>query len=209
MNSNNYNVSPGTFGYEWGGYQTTTGIADQLIGRGLFNTNSLIDLNLQPNTSGWRVLWNMVGQFRSSHSNSWFVPSLNELKEVYNQKYYLENLSSSSTFIYYWSSSENGSTDVYLVNFYNGTTNYDNGKNQHFICSRLCRYTTGSELLKTIQISTSTTQSQIYYTINNTTPTTSSTLYTDIFQVESGTTIKAIGVKEGYLDSNVAEFAVS
>ena len=81
------------------------------------------------------------------------------------------------------------------------------GKNVKY---RLCRYTTNQELdlLKKIQISTSTPQSQIYYTINNSTPTTSSTLYTDIFQVESGTTIKAIGVKEGYLDSDVAEFVV-
>lgn len=49
----------------------------------------------------------------------------------------------------------------------------------------------------------------IHYTIDVSTPTTSSTLYTDIFQVESGTTIKAIGVKEGYLNSDVAEFVVS
>ena len=49
----------------------------------------------------------------------------------------------------------------------------------------------------------------IHYTIDGSTPTTSSTLYTDIFQVESGTTIKAIGVKECYLDSDVAEFVVS
>ena len=82
------------------------------------------------------------------------------------------------------------------------------GKNVKY---RLCRYTTNQELdlLKKIQISTSTPQSQIYYTINNSAPTTSSTLYTDIFQVESGTTIKAIGVKEGYVNSDVAEFVVS
>ena len=54
-----------------------------------------------------------------------------------------------------------------------------------------------------------TPETPIYYTLNNSTPTTFSTLYTDIFQVEPGTTIKAIGVKEGYLDSDIVEFVVS
>lgn len=54
IDSSDYDQSPGTFGYEWGGYGTTTGITSQNIGDGLNNTNSLIGLNLQPNNSGWR-----------------------------------------------------------------------------------------------------------------------------------------------------------
>ena len=95
-----------------------------------------------------------------------------------------------------------------LSNSIPGDLGFKNTTNARY---RLCRYTTDQELdlLKKIQISTSTPESSIYYTINNTTPTTSSTLYTDIFQVESGTTIKAIGVKEGYENSDVAEFLVN
>lgn len=77
------------YGYEWGGYETDLGMTDSSyreIGKGLSNTNSLISKNLTPNTSGWKVLWNMVKQFRSSHSNYWFIPSLEEAKAARNQK---------------------------------------------------------------------------------------------------------------------------
>ena len=62
---------------------------------------------------------------------------------------------------------------------------------------------------KTLQISTSTPEANIYYTTDNSTPTSSSNLYTNTFQANIGTTIKAIGIKEGYLDSDIAEFTVS
>lgn len=104
------------YGYEWGGYGTSIGITSWEIGDGLSNTNSLISMNLTPYTSGWRVLWDMVEQFRSTHSNDWFVPSHYELKEVCSQKSYLENLST-STRAYYWSSSEYTSNGVHSVHF--------------------------------------------------------------------------------------------
>ena len=62
---------------------------------------------------------------------------------------------------------------------------------------------------KTLQISTSTPEANIYYTTDNSTPTSSSNLYTSTFTADIGTTIKAIGIKEGYIDSDIAEFTVS
>lgn len=62
---------------------------------------------------------------------------------------------------------------------------------------------------KTLQISTNTPEANIYYTTDNSTPTSNSNLYTNTFTANIGTTIKAIGIKEGYLDSDIAEFTVS
>ena len=134
------------YGYEWGGWGTTTGITSQEIGNGLSNTYSLIGLNLQPNNSGWRVLWGTVEQFRSTHSNDWFVPTVQELYQVYNQRPYLNNLST-STYYFYWSSSEYNSNYAYNVNLSGGNRNH-NHKYRHYVRARLCRYTTEEELNK-------------------------------------------------------------
>lgn len=123
---------------EWGGYATSTGITSRAIGDGLSNTNSLISKNLQPNNSGWPVLWDWVEEFKSSHSNDWFVPTQNELLEVYKQKSYLENLSTSKE-PPYWSSSESKSSMAYTVYFYNGNLD-DDIKTTHDTRSRLCFY---------------------------------------------------------------------
>lgn len=61
----------------------------------------------------------------------------------------------------------------------------------------------------TIQISCSTPDSQIYYTLDNSTPDSSKSLYSNQFEVESGTTIKAIAIKSGYIDSDIAEYVVN
>ena len=60
----------------------------------------------------------------------------------------------------------------------------------------------------TIQITCSTPESQIYYTTDGNTPSSSSTLYSSTFTAEAGTTIKAIAIKEGYIDSDVATTVV-
>ena len=144
VNSTKYNISPGTFGYEWGGYGTDTGITSLGIGDGLSNTNSLISMNLQPDTSGWRVVWDMIEQFRSVYSDKWFVPTVNELKEVYNQRSYLENLSTSIN-TSYWCSSGYDNTLAYVVLFDNGSS-ATTTKRYHSERARLCRYTTDTEL---------------------------------------------------------------
>ena len=203
------------YGYEWGGYGVETGIIYTSIGTGLTNTNSLIALNLQPNTLDWYVVWDKVAEFRNFHSDKWFVPSKDELNLIYENKNYLNGLTTinnpdNETNPYYCSSSEksNDNESFYYQDIYDGVS-YASSKYFHYIRTRLCRYTTDSELnSKTIQITSTTDQASIYYTIDNSTPTSNSTLYKNTFQVQTGTTIKAIGIKEGYIDSDIATLTV-
>ena len=137
VDSDESGPSPGTFGYEWGGYRTETGIRDTAIGTGLNNTNQLISKNLQPDTEGWWVVWDKVNEFRQSHSDKWFVPSKDELNLVYENKSNLSNLSL-NTNLYYWSSSENSSFDAWFQYFISGNQ-ISNDKYRHNNRVRLCR----------------------------------------------------------------------
>ena len=141
VDSEDYNTSPGTFGYEWGEYGTGTGITATEVGAGLANTNSLIAMNPLPNTSGWNVLWDKVQDFRSSYGHNWFVPSKDELNLIYQQKSNLTNITdsdSNSNSNYYWSSSENSSLNAWLQNFNSGAQAH-NRKYNHATRVRLCR----------------------------------------------------------------------
>ena len=201
-----------TYGYEWGGYGTSTGITSWDIGDGLSNTNSLISLNLQPQTSEWRVLWDMVEQFRASYGNEWFIPTLNEFNLIYTNRALLENLTTSSPSNgthYYWTSSEGDRNNSISVYFGNGDS-FANTKNSHNRRARLCRYASLESLInnKSIRMSCSTPSSQIYYTIGGSTPSNFSALYSNTFSAETGVTIKAIGIKEGWIDSDIATVTV-
>lgn len=135
------------YGYEWGAHDIVIDTASEEIGEGLNNTNNLISLGLQSKTEGWRLLWDMVVQFRSTHSDKWFIPSFNELQTAFKQgSSYLNNLTTAaSANTDYWSSTE-----------YRSSTRYVNGgggsgassKYIHSKRSRLCRYTTDEELEK-------------------------------------------------------------
>ena len=48
------------YGYEWGRLGVETEVTATIIGSGLSNTNSLIEMNLQPNTAGWHVVWDKI-----------------------------------------------------------------------------------------------------------------------------------------------------
>ena len=138
------NYSTNKWGFEWGGYGVVTGITSQGIGDGLSNTNSLIDLNLQA-YSGGTVIWTKVSEFRQSHSDKWFVPTVQELQQMFSQRDYLNNLSIIMSYSCYWSSSEK---DIYGVDVYdNNNSNIANGaKHRLYYRSRLCRYATELEL---------------------------------------------------------------
>ena len=210
VNSDDCHTLPGTYGYEWGFYREQLPFAsnpsNHIIGKGLETTNVIISNKDTTSTviEGWYLLWDKVEEFRQEHSDNWFVPSSNELKEVYNQKSLLLNLSL-STNPYYWSSSEASSIGAYMVHFTSGNIGTI-VKSAQEGRTRLCRYLSEK---KTLQISTSTPEANIYYTTDNSTPTSNSNLYTNTFQANIGTTIKAIGIKEGYIDSDIAEFTVS
>ena len=55
-------------------------------------------------------------------------------------------------------------------------------------------------------ILTSEENAAIYYTTDGTTPSIDSTLYTEPISIETDLTVKAIAVKNGYTDSDIAEF---
>ena len=61
---------------------------------------------------------------------------------------------------------------------------------------------------KTIQITCSTPSSQIYYTLDGNVPSESSILYENQIEVEPGTIIKAIGIKEGWIESDTASLEI-
>ena len=128
--------SANKYGYEWGGLGTTTNIDAGTVGSGLSNTNSLINMNLQPYTSGWHTIWDKINEFRQSHSSNWFLPSSGELKLIYEAKENLSNLSI-STEPYYWSSTEHSPREAYTLAFGNGFLGYSS-RHYHNCRSRLC-----------------------------------------------------------------------
>lgn len=136
VDSNDYNQSPGTYGYEWGGYNITTSITNTAVGTGLSNTNALIWMNLQPYEEGWWVVWDKVMDFRSSYGHNWFVPSKDELNLVYENRANLNNLSL-NTNSSYWSSSEFSSSDAWRQHFGSGGQNFTI-KAHRFSRVRLC-----------------------------------------------------------------------
>ena len=70
--------SNGVYRFQWGGYGTETGIRNYEIGNGLSNTNALITMNLQ-STDGTPTVWDAITEFRSTHSDRWFVPCRDEV----------------------------------------------------------------------------------------------------------------------------------
>ena len=137
VNSSDWITSPGTFGYEWGGYQTTTGITNTAVGAGLSNTNSLIEMDLQPEQSGWHVVWDKIAEFRETHSDKWFLPSKDELDLIYEVRGNLNNLSTSIQY-YYWCSSEYSSYDIWCQSFSDGYRDVFS-KSDQSRRTRLCR----------------------------------------------------------------------
>ena len=57
--------------------------------------------------------------------------------------------------------------------------------------------------MSSIQITCETENANIYYTLNGENPTSNSTLYSSPVEVNETCTVKAIGVKEGYLESDI------
>ena len=70
--------SNGVYRFQWGGYGTEVGVRNYEIGNGLSNTNSLIAMNLQ-SSDGTPTVWDAITEFRSTHSDRWFVPCRDEV----------------------------------------------------------------------------------------------------------------------------------
>lgn len=117
--------------WKWGGYGTTSGNTSQEVGYGLQNTIKC--LNKPENytkgdytgpageTCPW--LWRGVNDFRSSHSDKWFVPSINELLNYvypYRSSLNFDTITGGSSTGHYLSSSEESELDIYILYINNG-----------------------------------------------------------------------------------------
>ena len=102
--------SNGNSEYQWGGYETATGITATAIGTGLTNTNALLAMNLQ-STDGTPTIWDALAEFRSTYGDRWFIPSRDEGLESYKQ-----GMSQM------WTSSEYDSSNAYAT--YESSDNY-------------------------------------------------------------------------------------
>ena len=70
--------SNGISTFEWGGYGTETGINNNTLGTSLSSTNALIAMNLQ-SSDGTPTVWDAITEFRSTHSDRWFIPNYSEV----------------------------------------------------------------------------------------------------------------------------------
>ena len=96
--------SNGNSTFQWGGYETATGITATAIGTGLTNTNALLAMNLQ-STDGTPTVWDAIKEFRNTHSDRWFIQSG---KEGLRYNYKGENYED-----YIWSSSEHYASNAF------------------------------------------------------------------------------------------------
>ena len=204
---NGYINEASKYGYEWGGYETLTNMNIPDIGKGLSNTNNLINLNLSAYHENWTTVFQSITQFRNTYGNKWFLPAMNEYLEIAKISDKLNNISKNNC-SYYWTSTESSNQGAVIFDFQNNSLNLCS-KGYRVIRTRLCRYTANEELkVKDINITCSTSDSQIYYTTNNTEPNQESILFQKNFTINEGTTIKAKAYKEGYIDSNIAELKI-
>ena len=133
----------------WGGYDTALGNTSQEVGYGLQNTirclaNSVVYTNgtnaPEETTYNRPFLWIGVNDFRSSHSDKWFVPSINELLNyVYPYRSSLTfdtntGVHSTGSFI---SSSEASSYSYYRLSLNLGESL--KADKSSYECVRLCR----------------------------------------------------------------------
>lgn len=86
------------------------------------------------------ILWQGVNDFRSAHSDKWFVPSHNELSTYvypYRSSLSFDTTTGGSSTDGYWSSSSINAKNAGIVYFNNGSANWDGKDYPHAV--RLCR----------------------------------------------------------------------
>jgi hypothetical protein len=89
-------------GVKWSDYYTAIGTLSETIGTGSANTTNIINSPIGNSTN---YAAGLARAYRGGGYNDWYVPSINELNELYNSRSYFVGNSSFSDGIY-WSSSE-------------------------------------------------------------------------------------------------------
>ena len=96
----------------WNGVYTVTGATATRIGSGHGNTHKIM---LSQGDSGILYAARRCWQYKGSGYRDWFLPSRDELNELYKQRTVIGGFVGD----YYWSSSEHSIEYVYVQNFYN------------------------------------------------------------------------------------------
>jgi hypothetical protein len=96
----------------WNGVNTVTGAIQTVIGTGKSNTQKIIQSQGKPGT--YAAL--LCKKYKGGGYTDWFLPSRDELNELYKQKKWVGGFASA----YYWTSSEFDSSSSWGVNFYDG-----------------------------------------------------------------------------------------
>lgn len=100
--------------WRWGAYLYASYGTSEEVGYGLQNTINCLrnicqrDINGTANTT-YPIMWRGVVDFRSNHSDNWFVPSVNELKNYiysYKSKLTFDTTTGGSSADSFWSSCE-------------------------------------------------------------------------------------------------------
>ncbi len=132
--------------WRWGGYGTSIGTSLE-VGYGLQNTINCLANTVSytkgssSNNRNYPFMWQGVNDFRSSHSDKWFVPSIHEFYNyIYPIKSSLSYDESTGGNVngFYWSSSEYSlSGSSYYMSFSSGNTARGYKDDVHSV--RLCR----------------------------------------------------------------------
>ena len=200
-------------GKQWGDSGVADDAIDGSIGEGKNNTDILIE-KYSSNT----YLWYYVNQHRIKTGKQWHVPSLSELRILYENKDVIGNFTINlSEYRFYWSSNQFFSPfQGYLAWYIGFSIGNENAENKNYTGNRVrcVLYATEADLdewtaIKTpIEITCETEGADIRYTLDGSDPTEESTLYNGQFEVTPPVTIKARGYKEGMLASDVASYEV-
>ena len=113
---------------EWGCYGSAISGADgTTIGTGNQNTIDIVNANCSPYSSGNLIAANICANLTLGGYNDWFLPSKDELNEMYlniGQGSSLGNVGGFAN-LNYWSSTEGGTIGAWIQDFNDGYHYYD------------------------------------------------------------------------------------
>ena len=116
-------VADQSSGIRWyNGSYVTTGATSTAVGTGSANTDAIINVQGATETS---YAAGLARAYTGGGYTDWFLPSKDELNQMYINKTTLEGVSGFTAFSdYYWSSTENVFNNAWAQAFFNGYQNY-------------------------------------------------------------------------------------